>query len=75
MPKFVEALNNRGNVLRELGRLAESAASYRLALTARPDFIEALFNLGITQIAQGQADQALIPLARCLRLDAAQDIA
>ena len=40
-PNFAEAFNNRGDVLREMGRIEEARASYDRALALRPDFAEA----------------------------------
>ena len=41
-PDFAGALNNRGLVLMELGRIEEALASYDEALALRPDFAGAL---------------------------------
>jgi tetratricopeptide (TPR) repeat protein len=43
---YAEALNNRGNALRDLTRLDDALASYEKALAIKPDFVEALYNRG-----------------------------
>jgi tetratricopeptide (TPR) repeat protein len=45
-PDCIEALFNRGNVLRDLKRLQESLASYDNTLAIKPDHLEALTNRG-----------------------------
>jgi len=40
-PDHVEALNNRGHTLHQLGRADEAMTSYMQALAIRPDFAEA----------------------------------
>ncbi|WP_170163955.1 putative 2OG-Fe(II) oxygenase [Eilatimonas milleporae] len=44
-----EILNNKGNMLKNAGRLEEALECYRLALTIVPDFSEALFNQALLQ--------------------------
>ncbi|MDC0414453.1 tetratricopeptide repeat protein, partial [Gammaproteobacteria bacterium] len=46
-PDYVEAHNNLGGTLLELGRLDEALASYTQAIVLNPDFAEAYVNLGI----------------------------
>jgi tetratricopeptide (TPR) repeat protein len=46
--RLEEALNNRGNVLRDQGHLLEALASFDAALTAKPDFPLAHCNRGQT---------------------------
>ena len=47
-----------GNTLKELGRLDEAEASYRQAITLKPDFAEAHSNLGVTLQELGRLDEA-----------------
>jgi len=58
-PNFPEAQNNLGNVLRELGRLAEAKACYAETLRLNPD-------LAITYNNVGQALQEESKLAEAL---------
>ena len=44
-PGDAQCHNNLGNVLRELGRLAEAEASYRAALECDRNYVNAYFNL------------------------------
>ena len=43
-PVMVEAWNNRGDALSELGRYDEAVASYDKVLAVRPDIFETLLN-------------------------------
>ncbi len=55
MPAFH---NNLGNVLKAQGRLEEADASYRNALTLKPDYFEAYYNLGLLRQTLGRFDEA-----------------
>ena len=57
-PAFVEAHNNLGVVLGEMGRGNEAVSSYRCALDAEPDFAEAHLNLGNALSGLGQLVEA-----------------
>ena len=46
-PDDVEALNNRGVALYDLGRADEAKACYRRVLESQPDYVQALNNLGL----------------------------
>ena len=58
-PDHVEALNNRGHALHQLGRADEAMTSFLQALAIRPDFAEASNNLGLALEALGRSDDAL----------------
>ena len=60
--------NNRGSALRAVGREAEAAASFRRALTLRPDYPRALVNLGRALIGLGQSEEAVAELRRACSL-------
>ena len=45
---FPEAHVNLGNVLKAAGRIAEAEASYRRAVSLKPEMFEALYGLGLT---------------------------
>ncbi|MBM3572301.1 MAG: tetratricopeptide repeat protein, partial [Alphaproteobacteria bacterium] len=51
---FAEAHNNRGNALKELGRIDAAIAAFQSALTLRPNYAEALGNLGAAIQAKGR---------------------
>ena len=63
----------RGQALRQLGRIAEAVAAYRLAVDARPDFGEAQLFLGTLAMSQRQFELAASAFARLLELAPAQD--
>jgi tetratricopeptide (TPR) repeat protein len=54
-PGYADALNNRGNALRDFKRLEEALASYDKALAIRPDHPEALNNRGIACLTTAAA--------------------
>ena len=58
-PGYAAAHSNRGNALKEAGRLQEALASYEAALRLKPDFAEAHANRGNTLTALGRLDEAL----------------
>jgi len=67
-PNHPDALNNRGNTLKELQRFDEALASYERALALKPDHAGALNNRAvILQILQ-RYDEALASLDRALAL-------
>jgi hypothetical protein len=60
--------NSAGNLFRGRTMLAEAERSYRRALALRPDYAEALSNLGWTLVAQGHVDDAVASYDRALSL-------
>ena len=58
-PRNVEALNNLGSVLRTLGQEAEAELRFRQAIAVRLDFPPARFNLALSLVAQGRAEEGL----------------
>src|SRR6516225_4679473 len=58
-PDYVEALNNRGNALRDLKRCQAAIASYDQALAINPGHVEALINRGIALQELGRFKEAL----------------
>ncbi|XP_052588340.1 protein O-mannosyl-transferase TMTC4 isoform X4 [Peromyscus californicus insignis] len=48
-PKYVHAMNNLGNILKERNELQEAEALLSLAVQIQPDFAAAWMNLGIVQ--------------------------
>jgi tetratricopeptide (TPR) repeat protein len=67
-PDYAEALNNRGNTLRELQRFEEALASYDRALKVQPDFAEALCSRGATLHELKRFDEALASYDRALKV-------
>tara|TARA_B100001059_G_scaffold226972_1_gene256145 strand:- start:3995 stop:5242 length:1248 start_codon:yes stop_codon:yes gene_type:complete len=57
-PDYAEAHNNLANALKEIGRLADSEASYIQAIALRPSYAEAHNNLGVTLQELGRLDEA-----------------
>ena len=58
---------NLGIVLHAQGKLEEAAASYRRALSLRPNHADTLCNLGNTLQAQGKRDEAVSAYQQALR--------
>jgi Tfp pilus assembly protein PilF len=58
-PTSVDALILRGSILHDLGRIGESDASYRQALTQEPGNAEALNNIGVNRLRRGKFTRAL----------------
>jgi tetratricopeptide (TPR) repeat protein len=67
-PNNVFALKNRGIILHELKRFEEALASYRRALTLRPDFAETLSNHGNVLRELKRFEEALTSYDRALTL-------
>ena len=57
------------NAFMELGQLDEAVKSYKAALKLKPDFVEAINNLGITFFKLYQLDDAIRCYERALALD------
>src|SRR5262249_48064207 len=53
-PTHVDALNDLGAALNEIGFLGEAIETFRRALAVKPDFIVALFNLGGALLELGE---------------------
>ena len=68
-PDFAEALNNLGNVLRELGRPDDAVATYLKVLTLKPDYAEANYNLGNVLREMGRLDEAVASYEKAIALN------
>lgn len=68
-PGFVEAMNNLGQALFELGRLEEADDILQAALRIQPDMKELHVNLANVRIAQRRHTEALACFARVFELD------
>ncbi len=60
---------NLGRLLHEMGDLQAAEGYYRLALAARPDDTEALFNIGVALEDQARHEEALAAYDACLASD------
>ena len=65
-PNYAEALNNRGNALKQLKQLDEALTSYDEALAIKPDNAEALNNRGNALKEMKRFDEALVSYDRAL---------
>ncbi len=65
-PDFAEALSNRGNALRELGRIGEAEASYRKSIAANSTFAMAHYNLGNMLLAGKRFEESAAHFTRAL---------
>lgn len=68
LPDDVEAHNNLGKVLQELGQLDNTVACFRHALRIKPDYVEAHFNLGVALQTIGQLDDAMASYRRAVEI-------
>jgi tetratricopeptide (TPR) repeat protein len=68
-PNFAEAHSNLGNVLREMGRLAEAKACYAEALRLQPKQAMIHNNLGQALQEEGKLDEALACYQRGLQFE------
>ena len=48
-----------GNALQEQGKLDEAIQAYKKALSAKPDYAEAYYNMGIVLDDQGKLEEAI----------------
>lgn len=68
LPADAEVHFNLGNILNELGRIDEAERSFRRAIKAEPNYIEAHFSLAQLLYAQGQFMLALNSTIQSLRI-------
>ncbi len=69
IPDRAAAENARGNERRAAGDLAGAEAGYRRALSLRPDYRSALYNLGLTLAELGRSPEAEQHFRRLLELE------
>lgn len=69
-PSYIEAWNNFGSVLAELGRTSEALWAMRRALHLAPHYADAHYNLAQTLFEQGELTQACVHWQAYLRHDA-----
>ena len=67
-PNDVDALNNRGNGLKDLKRFKEALASYDQALAIKPDYAEALSNRGNALKSLNRLEEALASYDKALAI-------
>ena len=67
-PSLVEAHNNLGNALRQLGKLDHAKSRFEKAIEISPDFAAPHYNLGSLLADVGNLDQAVNCLARAVKL-------
>jgi predicted O-linked N-acetylglucosamine transferase (SPINDLY family) len=68
-PDFIDAYNNRGNALKDLGRYEESLLSYEKALALKPDYFLVYSNRGNVLIELDRLEEALEDFTRALSLN------
>lgn len=69
-PEYPEALNNLGNLLRQMGHGTEAEATLRQALAQSPRYAVAHYNLGLLLHEQGRGEEALAAYGAALACDA-----
>ena len=70
-PNFVEALSNRGGVLRMLERHREAVTDYGKAIAFDSTYVKAVAGRGSAYTALGVLDSALADIERAIALDSA----
>ncbi len=68
-PKKARVHLGLGGAYQERGRLDKAIQEYQVALTLKPDYVEAYDGLGTIYIAQGHLDEAVHLFQRALQLD------
>jgi tetratricopeptide (TPR) repeat protein len=68
-PKVASPYYNRGNALKELGRLEEALVSYDEAIALEPNFAEAYSNRGSALKELGRFEEALVSCDRAIALN------
>ncbi|MDC1357140.1 tetratricopeptide repeat protein [Pseudomonadota bacterium] len=58
-PNYAETYSNKGNVLKDQGKLDEAIISYNKAISLKPDFAEVYNNMGVALQNQGKLDKAI----------------
>jgi len=69
-PESLQVLNNKGNILLGLGRLADALACFDQLLARDPGYALAHFNRACVLAQKGEGDAALAALAAALEQDA-----
>jgi tetratricopeptide (TPR) repeat protein len=64
-PRLVSALNGRGSAYKFSNRIQESLKDWQTAISIKPDFIDAYFNIGITYLQLKEKKRALDYFNRC----------
>jgi len=67
-PKHYRAAYNQGVAYHRLAEFSNEIAAYRKALQARPDYAEALYNLGAVLSAERRTDEAIRTWEEYLRV-------
>lgn len=68
-PKFAEANNMLGVVLKDRGKLEEAIHFHKRAVSIKPDYVEAHYKLGIALRDADHIDEAVASCSRALKLD------
>lgn len=67
-PRFIEALNNRGGVLGQLGHLEDALRDFSESLRIEPNDSLVLFNRGIVRLLSGDIPSSLLDFTRSIEL-------
>lgn len=67
-PNHADALNNRGNTLKELKRFDEALASYNRAISVQPNHASAFNNRGVTLLFLKRLEEAAASFERAVAL-------
>jgi len=68
-PHHAEIQNHYGNALREHGRYEEALEQYKIAAGLRSGYAAPLYNMGLLQVARGDAEAAAVFLEKSLEID------
>jgi predicted TPR repeat methyltransferase len=69
VPDHPDALNNLGNIYREIGRFEDSEASYKRVLEIAPKHADTLVNLGIILRGLKRPEEALVMIEQALEIN------
>ena len=58
-PNYVDALNNKGSALDDLGKYDEAITWYDKALAVNPKYVDAFYNKGLALDDLGKYDEAI----------------
>ena len=67
-PKYAEAYNNFGAVLKELGRLEEALGHYEYAVNLKPEYAAAYNNIAVISREMGKRDEVIPYLKKAIEL-------
>ena len=68
-PEYYEILNIKGMALNKLGKYDEAVEAYKIALTIKPDYFDAIYNIACTYVFMGNKEKVSDALSKLIKLD------